>query len=455
MRWSSACLLVLGAIALGGCVVERETTAFRPGLRGLPPADQRQAPGPGTGTSPGEARGDSTDGRGSDEPGEPVVLTSVHAELTPLGIVPYDEFALPLVEPGGTMVATQVGVPPYWTTIVAAPDAPFPRDSSVRVYRLGFEQDQRGALVHHLPRGTLLGRDADDTGFLVEQMFEDGSRSIGKTAWRTGEVTWLADDGNVNAFGSLGPDGWIAWSTRPHDRDTFDLVARRGDREVFIPSTEEWSWLMPSFSTDGRWLFALRLRDGVLTLVAFPLDLEPGLAPMHPAGRGAKGALHAQADTNAETGVSESTETPESTRQVATAEMERMEAMPLSMRADAQLAYQVMAPVQGTSLARLGGSELVFYDPRVGGMATWNPDSGRCALVAPRSFGAVAIDRDRLVAGIPEGPVVVRLPARDRTTAVADGVYVPRPSGLEEWPCLLLSPADRQILIFGLRVPEA
>ena len=41
------------------------------------------------------------------------------AAILPLGTVPYDGFALPIVRPDGQAVATQTGYRPSWPTVLA------------------------------------------------------------------------------------------------------------------------------------------------------------------------------------------------------------------------------------------------------------------------------------------------------------------------------------------------
>ena len=53
------------------------------------------------------------------------------AGVLPLGAVPFDNMTLPLVSPDGRYVATQIGVAPPWSTILAEPDAPQDRKSVV------------------------------------------------------------------------------------------------------------------------------------------------------------------------------------------------------------------------------------------------------------------------------------------------------------------------------------
>ncbi|MCA9285379.1 MAG: hypothetical protein KDA22_09205 [Phycisphaerales bacterium] len=409
MTRRSAASLAAAIVLLAGCVVEKRTTTFGTGGGGAgfgaapasaaaPPADS--APAARASTAPGTATGEATPSDGGAD------RRAVRVEMTPLGTVPYDEFTLPLVQPSGSFVATQIGQPQPWPTVLAEPDAPDAQGSRVSIYAMGFGQPQ-SLRVHQFPEGVLLGREADDQGFLVERLDTDGSRAIGKAAWSDGRIRWIADDGLVNAFATMSRNGALAWSRRPIDRAEFDLVIRSNGSDIEIPSSEGWSWMLPSFSGDGTHVFALRLRDGVLQLACLPV----GTADTALAG---------------------------------------LETLTISMRADGTVAYQTMAPVRAGAAGPSGSTAIYFFDPTLGGMAIWEPEIGRHALLARGSFGAAILDEKRLVLSLPEGPEIARLPGLDRSPPFADGPLIPRASSIPEWPCVLLSPANRQVIVLAM-----
>ena len=120
-----------------------------------------------------------------------------------IGAVEYDDFSIPLSSPDGRFLAVRAGAPPAWPAILARPDAqrlPVVPFEILRLNAAGVESLQtiRGPW--------LLGRSADEIGFLVEGYRPDGGRRIGRVDWVTGEVTWLIDDEFVNAFATIAVD---------------------------------------------------------------------------------------------------------------------------------------------------------------------------------------------------------------------------------------------------------
>ena len=188
-----------------------------------------------------------------------------YAGLRVLGSVPYDDRTLPLVSPDGRYVATQVGGPPSWETLLAQPNAPGAAASSIEIYRCDAHSEVAVLQARSEP-GLLLGRAADETGLLVESPQEDGSRRIGRLDWVGGTVRWLVSDGQVNAFACLGPQARLAWSRRRTEAPNFDLVVRGGEDEWTLEA-QGGDWLMPAWSEHPDGLFALRLTGGRLDAV--------------------------------------------------------------------------------------------------------------------------------------------------------------------------------------------
>src|SRR5690606_28612053 len=194
---------------------------------------------------------------------------------------PYDGQMLPLVRPGGGYIAVQEVGSPTWDTLLATPDALVPPRSVIVVYRV--EQDPKTARLSMTPSHRLidlgiLGRNADEHGFLVESPRPDGSRWIGKVQWNTGDVEWLVDGPEVNAFAALGPGGRLAWSQRSTGSETFDLVVEGEDGLLRLPSTGG-DWLLPVWANDGRTIFAFEVAPtGALDLVALDCRSQEHLA---------------------------------------------------------------------------------------------------------------------------------------------------------------------------------
>ncbi len=177
------------------------------------------------------------------------------AQLQDMGEVPYDQSTLPLVSPDGHYIATSVGVAPEMATLLAEPGSPSPLATGIEIWKI---DHQTGALsaTCTLPPPLLLGRSADTEGFLVESPTPQGPRKIGKVSWTTGELDWLVDDENVNAFATIGPRGQLAYSTRPVGQEGFSLVVRNSGGTELEVGTLEGNWYFPTWSTRNDRLYA-------------------------------------------------------------------------------------------------------------------------------------------------------------------------------------------------------
>ncbi|GEM_PF-2833289 len=200
--------------------------------------------------------------------------SAVSAAIGPLGSIEYDGNLVPLFSTGGEYFAVQGGHPaPSWDTILAQESMqPLP-SLDVIVYRIEkVNGGPRQKLVEHrsLTGVGLIGRYADETGFIVESPQPDGSRRIGWVQWSTGEVTWLLRSG-INAFATRSPSGRLAWCERVGGGASprFDLYVQ-GRNEVYLAGDGQGSWLMPVWSNDNETLFAFNLMPtGELDLVVF------------------------------------------------------------------------------------------------------------------------------------------------------------------------------------------
>jgi hypothetical protein len=241
-------------------------------------------------------------------PADPLDRSNSHLalEVRPFGSVPFDSMTLPLVglrSVGGVkgrsefVIAAQYGASPGWAALLAdgTRDAiSIPGGLRISAFRASAEPagggnaKERGtveaiAWARPLPRGLLLGRSCDERGFLVESPRPDGSRWIGRAAWDSGEIQWLAQERGVAAFGVLGPHGELAYSRqKPADPSSpagpFELVVRApgasgdSDRTLALPGV---SLVLPVFSADGArvFVFAVAMTEGARLRV---LDVELG-----------------------------------------------------------------------------------------------------------------------------------------------------------------------------------
>jgi hypothetical protein len=255
----------------------------------------------------------------------------------------------------------------------------------------------------------LLGRSVDEQGFLIESPREDGSRWIGKADWSTGEIQWLVEGEQVNAFASLGVDGALAWSRRSTDRDTFDLVVRRGTTEWTMPSQGE-SWVFPVWSGHDR-LFVLTLNEGRLE------------------------ALYGVA-TNA---------------QIFAQSMQRFR---ITSGASIHTAYQAIS-AQSAPLNETAGDHLLFFHSGLRRMVIWRPmgPPGQRKLHLNAGSIAAMLDRDgEAIVSTSTDLIRQGLEQSARGLALTKGPRVPRATPQSDWPMILLHPQEDQISVVGLRL---
>lgn len=301
----------------------------------------------------------------------PATAGTVTFHFDPLRSLPYDGFSLPLVSPDGSRAAVQIALSGGWVTLVAGSEARVIDAGRIAVASLTMPCKEAPTDV--AGNDLILGRSCDSEGFLVESPRGDGSRWIGKVAWSGAPPMWLVDDDRVNAFATLGPSGELAWSQRAKSSDAFDLVVKRGSSEVRIPAHDGASWYAPTLSWDGKMLFALRLRDGVLTMCSF--SLPPNAAP----------ALQSQID--------------------------------LSWRANSQTAYQTIVPLRADAAVAKGG--VMFFHPRLARIAIWGGAKGDLALTTPGTNAAITLGDGRMLCATARAVGVEPIPADGLATAPA------------------------------------
>ncbi len=333
------------------------------------------------------------------------------AGVLPLGSIPYDNRSLPQVSPRGRFVATQVGGPPAWETLLASPDRPLAQDSRVEIYYLDHTGGE-AQLQWVTEPGVLLGRGGDERGFLVEQPLADGARWIGVMPWTGGRTKWLVADDEVNAFACLGTDGRLAWSRRVGGAEHFDLVIRHG-AEQWTVGANGGDWLMPVWTGSRSDLFVLRLTDGRLS-VAY-MD------------------------------ASSSGTTRDTLQQAAIAEQRT--------RYDAYQCLASYTPPGGLDRDQVAPM-LTMWHPTAARMAVWLPLSSPAApmLLEPQSIAAVVDVSGNILVTTADG---VRLqnpadPRRSRT--LLPGTHVLRSVDDDEWPYLAMSPRGDRIGLMAVRL---
>ncbi len=345
------------------------------------------------------------------EPGPREHAGDLIAGVLPLGSIPYDNRSLPQVSPKGRFVATQVGGPPAWETLLASPDGTVARDSRIEIYYLDHRKGE-AQLQWVTGPGVLLGRGGDERGFLVEQPLADGARWIGVMPWTGGRTKWLVADDEVNAFACLGPDGRLAWSRRAGGDEHFDLFIRHG--------TEQWTleadggdWLMPVWTGSRSDLFVLRLTDG--RLAAAYMD------------------------------ASSPRTTRDTLQQAAIAEQRT--------RYDAYQCLASYTPPGGLGRDQVAPM-LTMWHPTAARMALWLPLSSPAApmLLEEQSVAAVVDVSGNVLVTTADG---VRLqnpadPRRSRT--LLPGTHVLRTVDSDTWPYLALSPTGDRIGLMAVRL---
>ncbi|MGD9689211.1 MAG: hypothetical protein AB7K52_00320 [Phycisphaerales bacterium] len=142
-----------------------------------------------------------------------------------IGSIRYDGVTLPIVSPDGTFIAVQVGRPPSWAGVLATAGDPL---SSLCRIAIHLVADGTVLLSDVLPpRGLLLGRSADERGFLVEEPQPDGSRRIGRCSWLSGAIEWLVDEPGVCCAHAIElRDGTLAYTRRAVGAPRAELVIR-------------------------------------------------------------------------------------------------------------------------------------------------------------------------------------------------------------------------------------
>lgn len=425
IRGRIAALALTGssAVVLGtgsGCVTAEESrgdstvlldggSSGRPGGASTPGA--RAARGAGVRNADGTVKPlpGFEDHRGPLGRSVPVFTATVRAEVQQRGAVAFDEQTLPLVSPAGDRMAVSTGFAPTWDAMLAEPDAGAV-ETGVAIYAVPPGTNAPPRLLARVMEPVILGRAVDDRGFLVESIRPDRSRWIGLADWESGAIDWLVTAGPEiqNAFATLGPDGWMAWSRRRPGQAGFSLVIRNGRTgvETEIPARTA-SWLMPRFALDGTaGLFAFALEGDALSIVH--LDASAGEAP---------NILGTMRRTRIATDL-----------------------------ANASTAYQAMATdvamISPDAIPAPAGGRLYFTHPSRYRAAVWRPDRPLPDLFDAGTISAVPTPDDANYCLVTGSENLVRRAVderRDRIRVIA-GVHVARATTNPDRPFVLLQP---------------
>ncbi len=285
-------------------------------------------------------------------------------EAWTLGAIPWNATILPIASPDGRWIATSAGAPPSNAAQMALPGAVPPEGARIEIWEIlpGFGGMR---LQSTMEQPLVLTDAADKEGFLVESPRLDGSRWIAKIDWRSGDLTWLVRDDQVNTMPTLGPRGRLAWSTRSRDAVLFSLAFRFADGREFVLPADDEDWLFPAWSQRNTRLSVWRLdENGILSLISIDGD-SPSTIGSDP-------------------------------RQVLV--------MVGATRWDAATATANRSAVQGLSGPPI--EQIAFYHPTEQRINVWMPtgiNADRLVSLAPGSIDAIHDDRGDFLLTMPKG----------------------------------------------------
>lgn len=366
-----ASFLALAIAFTGGCVVERIPVAGTPVKPASATASKADAP---------RARSESREKSVAKLPEGPIarrepgrtVATDITVEVQPRGSVRYDGQALPVASPDGRWLAVQEGEPPTWETMLAQPGAMPPAETRLVVYDLAGSAPTKVPLAEPLNAGLILGRGADDEGFLVESQRPDGSRWIGQASWLTGRVKWLASGEFVNAFGFLTTRGELVYVRRRTHETDFELAIRTRDGREATKRAIDGSYSHPLSAAADEAFFVFRHSRSGTDLEAIEIDRRDHDMPRLGQTRQQWRILSA---------------------------------------ADPVIAHQMAGTFAGDAL----DDSVAIFDPRKNRAARFDPATGVVDGLVARSIGAASSSGDWMTPGYfcttPGGLVFIAKPA--------------------------------------------
>ncbi|MDG2199581.1 MAG: hypothetical protein P8K80_00160 [Phycisphaerales bacterium] len=338
------------------------------------------------------------------------------ANLQNLCDIPYDQFLLPIVSPDSRYVATSTGLSPEAPTRLAEPGAPSPLGTGIEVWRLN-QATGDCTMAYRLSPPLLLGRSADAKGFLVEAPLPDGVRDIGKVDWVSGEIEWLVKNGDVNAFGCIGPNGELSWCSRPVNEPGFTLVIRGASGREFDIDNQGGNWYFPSWSNQNDRLYAFWVSStGMMKLATMKtVSTETMLSSLRDINIMPKGTAR--------------------------------------MASQAVAAHPVIHDVSANEY-----ENFIFYHPGERRVVVWNPDESEDALpfvLLDQAVAAVGDVGGRYLVSTPTELRYVDPSRLHRSVRLHDQVAIPRATNDANWRFILMTPNGGDAITLRALIPMA
>lgn len=360
--------VLLIAAGMSGCVTETVTpsrgTPIKP--TGKSAASKPKAPSTASGSAAAATpKAELPKGPVAKPERGRMMATDIRVEVQPLGSVAYDGQALPLVSPQGNLLVVQEGQPPSWEAILAGSGAETPGETRLVVYDISKVPAARMTYPQPLQAGLILGRNADEQGFLVESPRLDGARWIGKISWSTGSLTWLVQGDQVNAHGVLSPKGDLLFTRRSRSATDSDLVLRTESGFESIKHAIDGSYAFPMFVAGSEASFVFRLSRSGTDLEVVRLDRSSDEKP----------------------------------RLADTRQQWRIAPAPEAVIAHQMASTQISIPAGVAASDPTEGDVAVLFDPRKNRMARFNSRSGSVEGLMPQTIGAAPAIGPTMTAG--------------------------------------------------------
>ena len=308
------------------------------------------------------------------------------AAVEPVARVPWGGGVLPLVRGDGRCAAIEASGGAPREVRLGDPLPPTGLDCELEVVSL--EVNRPGAPLSRLRGPWILGRGSSAQGYLVERPHADGRRDIALAGWEGG-VTALVEDDRCNAHAAIAPDGALAWSHRGPEAGEWRLAVRRDGRTARLESDPGSDWLMPTFSGDGKGLFAIELRGTAASFTYVPFGAD---------GLPAPGACTSPARLRS----------------------------PASALANLSWAMRACEPFAGGAASPPGSAQYLAWLPDAGCVAVWSPGSEPVRLAAG-SLAGLMVDEGNALVTVQDAVLRQVLGAPPPHPVIAAEPWVPRP----------------------------